>query len=162
MLGLLISGRTVLVAASGASRPPGLKRKEKTGEKRGRQTHSKLVPVANLKGYTLCPAIDATVAHTSRVGRTISTDEYAATQAANAGPPGVCAAPKLIHHACSVPALRENWANWEMSEVFYLPDTDSRTPKGDKNPPRWTHGLSAPHCGTCYKLIPLLMCPRQS
>jgi len=150
MLGLLISGRNVLVSASGDN------------SRRGNKVQAKLVPIAKLKGYTLCPPIDRTVAQTSRVGRTISVAEYAGAQAAGAAPPGLCAAPKLIHYACSVPALKENWANWEMSEVFYLPDTKKRTPKPGKNAPRWTHGLSAPHCATCNNLIPLLMCPRQS
>ena len=137
MIGLLVSGATVLVSASGNNR-------------------NRIQPVAQLKGYILCPDINVPNGHRSRIGRAIPTAEYQATQAAGANAPGRCAAPRLIQHAFTLPAVKANWRNWELSEVFYQPNTTRRT----RDDLHWVHGLSAHHCGTCDNLVPLLMCTR--
>lgn len=137
MVGLLISGQAVLVAASG-------------------NNNNRIQRIAQLKHYTLCPAVNGFAGHRSRVGRVIPTAEYQATQAAGAGAPGQCAAPRLIQHAFTIPAVAANWRNWELSEVFYQPNTERRT----RDDLHWIHGLSAHHCGTCESLVPLLMCTR--
>ena len=137
MVGLLISGNTVLVAASGSN-------------------NGRIQTTAQLKNYTLCPMITGIAGHTSRVGRAIPAAEYQATQAAGAGAPGQCAAPRLIQHAFTIPAVAANWRNWEMSEVYYQPNTERRT----QDNLYWVHGLSAHHCATCDRLVPLLMCTR--
>jgi len=137
MVGLLISGQTILVAASG-------------------NNNGRIQATANLKGYTLCPQINGYVGHQSRVGRNIPTNEYQHTRAPGAPNPGQCAAPRLIQHALTIPAVKNNWRNWEMSEVYYQPNTERRT----RDNSHWVHGLSAHHCNTCDNLIPLLMCTR--
>lgn len=139
MLGILISGVTTLVAASGNS-----------------HTRRDFVRVAGMKDYMICPPRKALQGpNTSAAGRQIPIGQYMATQRAGASPPGDCAAPRLIQQALSMPALAANLQRWEMSEVFYQPNTERRT----KSDPYWVHGLSAHHCATCDNLIPLLMCP---
>jgi hypothetical protein len=137
MIGLLISNQTVLVAASG-------------------NNNNRIAPTAILKNYVLCPDINGSAGHHSRVGRAIPTAEYQATQAPGASEPGRCAAPRLIQHAFTIPPVAANWRNWELSEVFYQPNTERRT----RDDLYWVHGLSAHHCNTCNILIPLLMCTR--
>lgn len=137
MTGILISGNDVLVAASGSN-------------------NRRIEATANLKGYTLCPEIHDSVGHISRVGAAIPTLVYQSTHRAGASQPGLCAAPRLIQHAFSIPDVRSNWRNWEMSEIFYQPNTKRRT----QDNLVWAHGLSAPHCATCDSLIALLMCTR--
>ena len=138
MIGVLISGGTTLVAASGTN-------------------HNKadFQRVANMKGYQICPPRKALLdINTSLGGRQIPAGQYMATQRGGASPPGDCAAPRLIQQALSVPALAGNYNNWAMSEVFYQPNTQRRT----RDDPYWVHGLSAHHCATCDNLVPLLMC----
>lgn len=137
MIGILISNHTILVATSGSN-------------------NNRIQPVATLKNYILCPQITVTSGHHSRVGRLIPQAEYQATQAPGAPTPGQCAAPRLIQHAFTIPSVAANWRNWELSEVFYQPNTARRT---QDNLP-WVHGLSAHHCATCDSLVPLLMCTR--
>ena len=139
MLGILISGASTLVAASGNN-----------------HTRHDFERVAQMKGYTTCPPRKAMEGfNVSAVGRRIPTGQYMATQRAGASPPGSCAAPRLIQKAFSIPAIAVNRQHWEMSEVFYQPNTERRT----RNDPYWVHGLSAHHCATCDNLVPLLMCP---
>jgi hypothetical protein len=90
------------------------------------------------------------------VRRQIPAQEYQATQGPGGPTPGNCAAPRLIQHAFTIPAVAENWRNWEMSEVYYQPNTARRT----QDDSQWVHGLSAHHCTTCERLVPLLMCTR--
>jgi hypothetical protein len=136
MVGLLLSGETQLVAASG-------------------KNNSKLQFLAQSMGLILCPEITSTTEHLSCVGRVIAPAEYEATQAIGGPTPGNCAAPRLIEHAFTLPNVRANMANWEMSEIYYQPNTKRRT----KDDLYWEHGLSAHHCDTCDALVPLLMCP---
>lgn len=137
MTGLLISGNDVLVAASGSN-------------------NRRIEATANLKGYILCPEIRTSAGHFSRVGAAIPTLDYESTHRDGASQPGTCAAPRLIEHAFTIPRIKNNWRNWEMSEIFYQPNTARRT----RDDLFWVHGLSAPHCATCDSLIALLMCTR--
>lgn len=137
MLGLLISGNQILVAASG-------------------NNNNKITATANALGYTVCPAIVNTAGNRSRVNRLIPQPQYAGTQVMGDPNPGNCAAPRLIQHATTLPAVKANWRAWEMSEVFFHPKTSHRTASA----PYWVHGLSAHSCGTCENLVPILMCPR--
>jgi hypothetical protein len=105
------------------------------------------------KGYTICQPVGAV--HQSRIGRAIPNVEYAAAQGVGAGAPGDCAAPRILEAAFAIPAVAADWANWEMSEIYYQPHTGRRL----QNDYHWVHGLSAHSCNTCNNLIPLLMCP---
>lgn len=140
MLGILICGGTTLVAASGHRKKADFER------------------VAKLKGYQICPKQSAMQGPNKSVaGRQIPTGQYMATQCAGASRPGDCAAPRLVQHALANPAMAAKFQDWEMSEVFYQPNTSRRT----KDNTYWMHGLSAHHCATCEKLIPLIMCPSE-
>ncbi|MEM9458730.1 MAG: hypothetical protein AAGF11_31425 [Myxococcota bacterium] len=139
MVGLLISGNDIIVAASGGG--------YRTGA---------FVNAAAAKGYAVCPPRSATEGvNLSVVDRVIPSDQYAGCQADGASPAGACAAPRLIQYALSQPGMAANRANWEMSEIMYQPNTGRRA----KDNLVWVHGLSAPHCATCENLVPLLMCP---
>lgn len=138
MVGLLISGGTIFVAASG-------------------NNNNRIQPAAQAKGYVLCNRITNPAGNRSRVGRVIPTVQYQAAQAPAEPSPGNCAAPRLIQHACAN-GHAGNYRTWEMSEVYYEPNTGRRT----ANDSYWMHGLSAHSCGTCENLVPLLMCPRHS
>lgn len=139
MLGILICGGTTLIAASGNN-----------------HSRADFRRVAELKGYRICPPRKATEGvNVSVCGRAIPAGQYMATQSAGASPPGDCAAPRLIQQALSMSGVAGSSQMWEMSEIFYQPNTERRT----RDDSHWVHGLSAHHCGTCDTLVPLLMCP---
>jgi hypothetical protein len=138
MLGLLIAGGTTFVATSG-----------------GNLGNATFVAAANAKGYTICTARRYNIGNNfSVVNRAISPGQYMSMQAPNASPAGDCAAPRLLQQAFQTLPAPHQPNNWEMSEVFYQPNTSRRT--SDNN--YWIHGLSAHSCATCANLVPLLLC----
>jgi len=139
MIGVLISGHITFAAASGSGNNSG-----------------PFKEVIRKRGYRACKSRSADGSGQNRnlAGNTISRDVYAATQADSASPPGSCAAPRLIQEALDYLPTRNNWANWEMSEVWYFPANDPQA-KGASD--LYTHSVSAYHCRTCQNLVPILM-----
>lgn len=158
MLGLLVCPEKTFVAASGS----GLANNAFQG-------------VAAMKGYTVCTAVSATThPRRSLIGTQITEAAYAATRAPNAPEPGNCAAPRLLQMAFRDPAVdKRRHAEWQMSEIFYLPGTDARSRRQNEGLVEipggymrdaskdlyWTHGATAESCATCDRLVPLLLCP---
>jgi hypothetical protein len=140
MLGLLIAGPHTFVATSGNN-----------------LGNASFVAAANAKGYTICPPRSySTGVNFSVVGRAIPAGQYMSMQAANASPAGDCAAPRLLQQAFQTLGAPHQPNTWEMSEVFYQPNTQRRT----SDNLYWMHGLSAHSCATCQNLVPMLLCPQ--
>lgn len=123
MLGVLVSGNNVIVSASGNN--------NNNPRLIGAIAALNAQQTSNMR-YTLAAAITGFAGHQSRVLRAIPDTEYAATRVNGASAPGNCAAPRLIKHAIGQTALRTNWQNWELSEVFSQPNTAGRTLKDEK------------------------------
>lgn len=63
-------------------------------------------------------------------------------KSSNANPPGNCAAPRLLFYAMS-----RGWEPLELVEQWYGPATNKHE-----------HGVDAPPCETCCRLLPVLLC----
>lgn len=138
MLGVLVAGKKIFIAASG------------NNLERVRGTLPKLSH--SLGTFIVCNKRSAQQGNNKTItGSAIEGSEYSQTLVDN--DPGSCAAPRLIQqamedHEASQPAIR---GNWEMTEIWYDPNTEADD--------SYVHGLSAKHCNTCAKLVPLLLCP---
>jgi hypothetical protein len=109
MLGILLSGDDVLVTASGS----------------GIENES-FKAAAALKSYEVCGPVDPADPHVSILSRVISTQDYRNTQHGQGYQPGVCAAPRLLAKAFTMPKVMSNLQNWQISEVFYFPNSRAR------------------------------------
>lgn len=116
MLGILLSDDDVLVTASGS----------------GIENESFKASAA-LKGYQICGPVDPADPHVSILARIISADDYRNTQTGQGYQPGACAAPRLLAKAFSIPKIKSNIAKWQMSEVFYFPNSRARRAYEDES-----------------------------
>lgn len=142
MVGVLDCGGTIIAACS------------------GHNDHLQpFVRAARRKGYIMAPYRNPP--YKTRGGGTISDAELTASHGGgNAPQPGICAAPKLILEAFARGLhANDGWRHWQMSEVFYQPNTTRRTAEMySGHAAKYDHGVSQYHCITCDKLVPMLMC----
>lgn len=116
--------------------------------------------VAKKLGYKVCDK--TTKGDTPSIrGAKISKELYDDTRVDNV--PGSCAAPKLIQQYIADKMKsggQINVSQLHMSEIYFVPDTDTRTEKTQSQGGLyWTPGLTAHSCETCRKLLPMLLCP---
>jgi hypothetical protein len=116
--------------------------------------------VAKKLGYQVCDK--TTKGDTPSIsGANISEKLYNGTKVDNM--PGSCAAPKLIQQYIADKMKsggQINCGQLHMSEIYFVPNTDTRTEKTQSEGGLyWTPGLTAFSCGTCKKLLPMLLCP---
>jgi len=119
MLGILLIDKYVLISASGSG-----------------TEHESFKAAAALKGYQICGPVDLDDKHFSIVSRFISAQEYRGTQRGLGYQPGVCAAPRLLAKAFTISEIMSNLTkqespfnlkNWQMSEIFYFPNSRARS-----------------------------------
>jgi len=140
MMGLLICGSNILVAASGNN-----------------DTKPFIIAAAARKRYIHC--VRAPIPMTTRSDLQVTVAQVQNCQAPGGSGPGYCAAPKLISGAIARGFHRStDVSRWAMSEIMFQPSTDRRTINLARGQLVYDHGLSQPSCPTCEKLIPVLMC----
>ena len=135
MIGVLVADKKIFVAASGSN----LNRIEAAAKSLSR----------SLGKVVLCEPRTAQGIHKTWGGADVASAEYLQTKVDNE--PGTCAAPRIIEQAMADADAVKVRDNWEMTEVWFDPNAEA-----DES---YVHGLSAKHCNTCDKLIPLLLCP---
>ncbi|SAL05168.1 hypothetical protein AWB78_07336 [Caballeronia calidae] len=116
------------------------------------------------RGYKICDERSASLPGRIDIRfNEIPAEEYEATYTRGGGyRPGACAAPRLIQQAIldyQHTGQHIDPTTWAMSEVMYKKNP-TKSPAGDGQD--WIHGLTAHSCETCARLVPLLLCTRDT